>query len=86
MARVKVMVNYKVSPVVEQLLSSRTVVIDDGALSRQLSRTLEPLRKRGNLVVGHDRQLGKSVLTLMGMNGHRKKKRVGGSIFEIRVD
>lgn len=84
--RIKIAVNCRLAPDVERLLSTRTIVLDDGGKSRNISQALQPLRARGNLTVGHDRLLGKSVLVIMGLDRHERHKRTGESVFELFLE
>jgi hypothetical protein len=86
MSSLKIRVNYKLAPEIERLLKQRTIVLDDGGLSRNISHTLQPLRNRGKLLVGHDRARGKSILRIEGISDHRRSKRTGSSVFEMFLE
>jgi len=67
---------------VDELFDSRVLVLDDGGVSREVVRALAPFRRNGELVVGRDRVLGKSVLMLNnGVKGKRRKKTSGFGSF-----
>lgn len=86
MTSLKIRVNYRLAPEIERLLKSRTIVLEDGGLSRNVSRALQPLRTRGNLLVGHDRSQGKSILLIKGVSTHTRSKRTGSSVFEMFLE
>lgn len=81
--KVKIWVNYKIANEIQELLDKKSLVLDDGGLSRDISRTLKCLRKSGKLAVGYDQRFKKSVLAVNGIGGYRKRKHIGASIFEI---
>lgn len=81
----KISAKSRVDDVINELLDNNYVVVDNGAMSRQVSQTLERLRKDGRLMVGWDRELKKSILMLRDkvMKKKRSRRGYGGSIFDI---
>lgn len=83
----KIKVSYRLADMVDELFKNGKLVIDDGFVSREIARTLSPLRKKGCLYMGPDRRFGKSLLIVAEV---RKRKRVnkalfGTSIFEFEI-
>lgn len=79
---VRIRVKHTMTDHVDNLLKNHILVVDDGNVSRELTRILKPLRINGNLIVGRDGARGKSILLLNGdVNGRRRKKAVGFGIF-----
>lgn len=80
---IKIWADYKIANDIKELLDKKSLVLDEGGLSRNISRTLQPLRDVEKLMVGYDQRFKKSVLVINGVGGFRKRKHVGASIFDI---
>lgn len=82
----KIKVSYRLADMVDELCKNGTLVLDDGATSKRLAYALSPLRKKGHLVIGLDRRLGKSILLINGVKKRRRRNRAlfgTKSIFEF---
>ncbi len=82
MSSMKIAVSFKLAPEIERLLNQKTIVIDNGALSRSMSQALQPLRNKGKLIVGRDQYLGKSVIRVEGVSSHTRNR----SVFELFLE
>lgn len=80
----KVRVKHWLADDVNKLLDDGKLVTE-GFVSREIARALRPFRKRGRIMMGPDRELGKSVLVVNGIKKKARKKRVGYSIFDLEL-
>jgi len=82
---IKISAKSRVDDVIDQLFDNNFIVVDNGSMSREVSKALSGLRKDGRLMVGWDRELKKSILMLREkvLKKKRHKRGFGGSIFDI---
>lgn len=81
----KISAKSRVDDVIEELFKNGIVIVENGAMSRMVARSLGPVRKRKRLVVARDPELKLSVLMFLGQVERKQRVRrgFGGSVFDL---
>ena len=82
---IKINAKSRVDDVIEELFKNGIVIVESGAMSRMVSRSLRHVRKRKRLVVARDPELKLSVLMFLGQVERKQRVRrgFGGSVFDV---